>query len=226
MDCKIIACETLLDELNLALRETGCRYPVTWVEAEYHIDPDKLRIKLQQEIDAVTGADALLFAYGCCGNGLVGLKATTADLIIPKTDDCISMVLSEPGQAFERMKETYFLTKGWLQSPKGLLEEYRHTLERYGEKRAGRIFALMLKHYRHLMMIDTKAYDLEEWVDKARELARLTRLELSVTEGGVCFLKRLLTGPYDENFCVVKKGAAVGITHFLDQRRVAPRQVI
>ncbi|ADG83460.1 hypothetical protein Tfer_1304 [Thermincola ferriacetica] len=226
MNYTIIACETLLDELNLAIRETGCQYPVIWVESEYHIDPNELRKRLQKEIDALTNVDNILFAYGCCGNGLVGLKASTANLIIPKTDDCISMVLSEPGKIFERRKETYFLTKGWMESSKGLLNEYWHTLKRYGEKRAKKIFALMLKHYHHLMLIDTKAYNLEEWLNKARELAQNTHLELAVTEGGIWFLKKLLTGPYDENFCVVKKGETVNIGHFRHQYSEPSHQAI
>ncbi|HHW01945.1 MAG TPA: DUF1638 domain-containing protein [Thermoanaerobacterales bacterium] len=34
-------------------------------------------------------------------------------------DDCISMLLSKPKEKFERMKATYFIAKGWIESYKG-----------------------------------------------------------------------------------------------------------
>jgi len=214
MNYAVIACQTLSDELTKAIYDTGCQYPVFWVDSKYHLDPNKLRDKLQQEIDGLEDIDCVLLAYGSCGNGLVDLEAKTADLIIPKTDDCISMVLSEPGKIFNRHKETYFLTKGWLEGSKGLLNEYWSTLERYGEARTKRIFELMLKHYQKLLLIDTKAYNIEEWMLKAQELAEKTNLKLVTTEGSIWFLKQLLTGPYDENFCVIKKGQKVNVNDF------------
>lgn len=214
MNYAVIACETLRDELNLASQETGCQFPIIWVDSDYHIDPNKLRSKLQEEIDVLKNVDAVLFAYGCCGNGLVGLQASSADLIIPKTDDCISMVLSEPDQAFERHKQTYFLTKGWMDGSKSLWNEYQHCLKRYGETRARYIFELMLKHYKFLMLIDTGAYELDDYILRAQELAKNINLELTYAKGGIWFLKKLLTGPYDDDFCVIPKGGTVNTGHF------------
>jgi hypothetical protein len=218
MNYAVIACQTLGDELTKAIHDTGCRYPVFWVDSEYHLDPNKLREKLQQEIDSLQDFDCVLLAYGSCGNGLVDLAATTADLIIPRTDDCISMVLSEPGKTFDRLKETYFLTKGWMEGSKGLLNEYRSAMERYGEARTKRIFGLMLKHYQKLLVIDTKAYNIDEWMHKAQEIAEITNLQLETTDGSIWFLKQLLTGPYDENFCVIKKGQKVNLSDFRSNR--------
>lgn len=209
MTYAIIACETLRDELNLAMHETGCRYPVIWVESDYHIDPDKLRTKIQQEVDIMEDINTILFAFGCCGNGLVGLRATSADLIIPKTDDCISMVLSEPGKKYERHKQTYFLTRGWMKSSKSILNEYRYTLKKYGKIRTRELYEIMLKHYNYLMLIDTGAYNLDECSGDAKELADNTSLKLIVEKGGIWFLKKLLTGPYDEDFCIMEKNGTV-----------------
>ncbi|SFR01085.1 Protein of unknown function [Desulfoscipio geothermicus DSM 3669] len=222
----IIACQTLHDELNLAMHETGCRPPVIWVESDYHNDPNQLRAKLQEEIDSLKNIDNILFVYGCCGNGLVGLKASTANLIIPKTEDCISMVLSRPDEKFERHKQTYFLTKGWMEGSKSIFVEYEHALKRYGEKRTKRLFEVMLKHYHYFMLIDTGAYNLEDCLRKAEELAQNTALELVMAKGDIWFLKKLLTGPYDEDFCVVPKGGTVSITHLGLAHTVPAHQAI
>ncbi|MFZ5644761.1 MAG: DUF1638 domain-containing protein [Bacillota bacterium] len=210
----VIACRMLQDELNLAMRRTGCRYPVIWLDSELHLDPNLLRAELQKNIDSLENTDNILFAYGCCGNGLVGLKASTANLVIPRTDDCISIVLSRPGEKFKRQKHTYFLTKGWLEGSKSILNEYRHAISRYGEIRAKRLFEIMFKHYHHLMLIDTGAYNLEDCLSQAEELAQNTDLNLVVAEGGLWFLEKLLTGPYDENFCIIPKGGKASIDHF------------
>ncbi|WP_027363909.1 DUF1638 domain-containing protein [Desulfotruncus alcoholivorax] len=210
----VIACQTLSDELELAMQETGCRFPVIWVESDYHNDPSQLRTKLQEEIDSQRNIDNILLAYGCCGNGLVGLRATGANLIAPRTEDCISMVLSQPGEKFERLKQTYFLTKGWMEGSKSIFVEYDRALKRYGEQRTKRLFDVMLKHYNYFMLIDTGAYNPADCLSKAEGLARNTGLKLVVAKGDIWFLKKLLTGPYDQDFCVIPKGESVNISHF------------
>lgn len=219
----LIACETLRDEVEKAIAVTNSTLEVIWVNSDYHMDPNGLRKKLQEEIDRVEGADSILFAYGCCGNGLVGLRATTAPIVIPNTDDCISMVLCKPGEKFNRLKETYFLTKGWINSSKGLMEEYTRAVERYGEEKAEKIFRLMLKSYKYLMLIDTGAFDLEDYSPRAQEIADVTHLELIVRKGGTWLLEKLLTGPYDEDFCIIPQGEEVKISHFGYEDGQAPQ---
>lgn len=214
MNKLIIACETLRDELNLAIQETGCHYPIIWVSADYHIDPEKLRAKLQQEIDALSDVDRILLAYGCCGNGLVGLRASTGELIIPRTDDCISMILSRPGQKYERHKQTYFLTKGWLEGSKSIAVEHAHIVKRYGAARAQKLFARMFEHYRYLMLIDTGAYSVQDYFGRVEELGRDLSLEPIIEKGDLWLLKKLLLGPYDQEFCLIPKAGIVTLQHF------------
>ncbi|NLZ54713.1 MAG: DUF1638 domain-containing protein [Thermoanaerobacteraceae bacterium] len=214
MEKIIIACETLKDELNTAINNTGCRLPIIWIDSKYHIEPGGLRKKLQQEIDSVNNADKILLAFGCCGNAMIGIKASTADLIIPKTDDCISMVLSKQGEKFKRAKKTYFLTKGWIESSRSLAAEYQRAVERYGKEKSEKIFKFMLNSYKYLMLIDTRAYDVEKYKSKAEKIAQITNMELIIEKGSLWFLEKLLTGPHDENFCIIPKGQEVKICHF------------
>jgi hypothetical protein len=215
MDYAVIACQALRYELEKAVSETGCAYPVIWVGSEYHQDPNKLRTKLQEMIDSLKNIDNILLAYGSCGNGLVGLAATTANLIIPRTDDCISLLLAKPNEKPERAKGTYFLTKGWLESPKSIVKEYEHSLKRYGQERTAKIYHLLLKHYRYLMLIDTGAYNLEECQSEAADFAANNHLAIVTGKGDTWFLKKLLQGPYDQDFCLIKKGEIVNLHHFV-----------
>lgn len=210
----IIACETLKDELTTAINTTGCRLPIIWIDSKYHIEPGRLRKKLQEEIDSITTAHNILLAFGCCGNAMIGVKASTANLIIPKTDDCISMVLSKQGEKFERAKKTYFLTKGWIESSRSLTAEYERAVERYGKEKAEKIFKFMLNSYKYLMLIDTQSYDVNKYKGKAEGIAQITNMKLIIEKGSLWFLEKLLTGPHDENFCIIPKGQEVKICHF------------
>jgi len=214
MENVVIACEMLKTEVVKAMNMTGCNFPIIWIDSEQHNDPDKLREKLQRKIDSLDGKDNILLVFGCCGNALVGIKATASNLIIPKVDDCISMVLCKQGEKFERMKDTYFLTKGWIESSKSLMVEYERAIQRYGVKNTERIFKVMLKNYKHLMLIDTGAYNIDEYMEKARAIANITNLRLIIKKGGIWLIKKLLMGPYDDDFCLIPKSEEIKLTDF------------
>jgi len=117
----LICCQVFENEINDLFSKIGISYPVVCISSEYHNDPKKLRVKLQEEIDNQHDADEILLGYGCCGNAVIGLRATTADLIIPEVEDCIAILLSKPEQKHQRQKGVYYLSKGWIDSPQDLL---------------------------------------------------------------------------------------------------------
>lgn len=210
----IIACEMLKDEVLKSQENTGNKDPIKWMDSILHMDPDKLRADLQNVIDDCTGYDNLLFVYGSCGNGLVGLKATTARLIVPKTADCITMLLYGRNDIDDIRKDTYFLTKGWLEGEKNLRNEYQHSVDKYGEEKARHIFKVMLNHYRYLMLIDSSAYDIDEYIKISEELAVKLELEFKIKTGNVTMMDKLLQGQWDEDFCVVPKGSELSFSAF------------
>ncbi len=81
-----------------------------------HINPAELKKVLQEKIDeASPKAEVLLLGYGLCSMAVVGLKATTATLVIPRTDDCIAIFLGSCNAYKEQARKepgTYYLTKG------------------------------------------------------------------------------------------------------------------
>ena len=84
------------DEIN-AMLERGGAGPgnIVWMERGYHEDPDNLRRVLQEEIDKAAGRGftEILLAYGLCGNGTAGLVSDKAEIVIPRYDDCVNMML-------------------------------------------------------------------------------------------------------------------------------------
>nr|WP_320027022.1 DUF1638 domain-containing protein [uncultured Acetobacterium sp.] len=219
----LIACETIKDEVEMAMQKTGVELEVVWMSNLLHDSPERLKNALQEEIDkAEDRFDELLFAYGNCGNGLLGLKSEKATLIIPRYGDCIDILLCEK-ENLERIRtSTYFLTQGWLKGEKSLDKEYQHNLEKYGESRARRVMNIMFKNYKNLMLIDTGAYDLAEHLPRVNDIGELIGLEVVVDQGSISPLEKLVTGQWDNGFCIIPPGQ---ITTHLDFEDVAVRKV-
>ena len=211
----ILACNTIANELNQAMEQAGVNHPILWIESGLHDFPQKLKARLQEELDALTDVDWVLLAFGFCGNAVLGLKTGNFHLVIPRADDCISLLI---GSEQERRKissanGTYFLTKGWVDNERNIWKEYKTTVDKYGKERADGLSKSMLRHYRHLGIIDTGAYDLQEFLNTSHLIARDLDLEHVIIPGTTKYFCKLLTGPYDEDFIVIAPHSEV---NFMD----------
>ncbi|MBB6217350.1 hypothetical protein HNQ80_003469 [Anaerosolibacter carboniphilus] len=215
MNSLIVACKTIGDELNMAIRETGCNYPILWIESGLHLYPDSLRKRLQEELNHLSNVDQVLLAFGFCGNSLVGLTASNYRLIFPHVDDCITLLLGSTERRKEISNEagTYFLTKGWIDFEKNIWVEYQETVSRYGQARADRIYKTILQHYKRLGIIDTGAYELENLLESSELMAKDLKLNHEVFPGTLRYMKKLLMGPWDEEFVVIEPGESVTLGH-------------
>lgn len=203
MSRAVIACKTIEDELRIAMEQTGCDYPVRLLESGLHNWPDRLRREVQRLLETCRGCDTVLLAMSLCGNAMVGLETGEFTLVIPRCDDCITLLLGSQERRRE-WPDAYFLTRGWLESDLSLRAEYRKTLEKYGEKRGKRIFSAMLAHYRRLVLVDTGGFDAQKLLPEVEALAGELNLEPLAVPGTLDYLKDLLAGPWgSERFLVV-----------------------
>jgi hypothetical protein len=211
MKSAVVACRTIALELELAIRTTGVAYPVHWVDSKLHLRPEKLREQIQATIDAVSDTDTIIIAFGLCGNGLTGIKSDRSQLILPRAEDCISLLLGSQQRRSLLSKQgaRYYFTKGWIESEHNLTDEYEYCISRFGNERGRKIMRSMLKHYRYLTLIDTLAYDPAEYRHKIEELAGRLGLDWNIVTGSQRFFIKLLLGPWDEEFIVTAPGEAV-----------------
>lgn len=210
----LIACGMIQDEMNLAMKNTGINYDTIWMNADLHNNPDILNLELQKEIDNHQEYDLILLGYGNCGKALIGLSSNRSKLALLRYEDCIQILLHNNEQLKSIRGETYFITKGWMMGKKSLKEEYHYAINKYGPKRAEMIMGIMFKNYKSLMMIDSGAYDLEDWIHCARHLSQVLKLEFIITPGDVELLEMFLSLSWDHRVVVIEPGVAISKDDF------------
>jgi hypothetical protein len=224
----ILACNTIRGELEKAAIETNCPYEFVWVESGLHLVLESLRRRLQEELDRISGVSRVLLAFGFCGNAVVGLKTGDYQLVLPKVDDCITLLLGskESRERCNRQGGVYFLTKGWLEGEANIWKEYQAVLARFGLERTERIYQKMLAHYKFLGLIDTGAYDLAGLIPQAREISSTLKLELIVLDGTDRYLKRFLSGPWnDDDFIIIPPFTTVDLAHLGFDSTIPPTSI-
>jgi hypothetical protein len=212
----VIACATVIEEMRPFLPET---VPAETLDFGLHLRPQELKKSLQEKIDqASQHADVLLLGYGLCSMAVVGLRSTTAHLVIPRVDDCIAIFLGS-GDAYKEQANqepgTYYLTKGWIEVGDTPFQEYHRLVEKYGEDKARRMIQLMLKNYTRLGFINTGQYEIERYREYARKTADEFSLRFEEIDGSPALVKKMVFGPWDEEFIVVAPGETVQYTDFV-----------
>jgi hypothetical protein len=205
----IIACETIDDEIRKVNRRGfACRF----LEHGLHRTPDLLRERLQEAISQVKEGEVILLGYGLCSNGVVGLRSPDKWLIIPRVDDCISLLLGSRNTYLEHFKNepgTYYLTKGWIDHGKTPYSSYHENLEKYDPETALWIAKELLKNYTRVALIDTGAYDLNGCRSHAEEMAAFFGLRLEVLAGTIQLLHDLVRGRWGKDFLVIEPGCEI-----------------
>ncbi len=212
----VIACATVIEEMLPLLPEDVSHETLDF---GLHLHPNNLRETLQRKIEQVSSrADVLLLGYGLCSTAVVGLKATQATLVIPRTDDCIGIFLGSCAayrQQVEQEPGTYYLTKGWIQVGDSPFEEHKRLIQKYGEAKAERMTRLMLKNYKRLGFINTGEYEIERYRNYAREAAERYGLRFEEIPGSLALISKMVFGPWDEEFVVVPPGETVRFEDFV-----------
>ncbi len=239
-----IVCDVMKNEF----RDKGKNLPsdnmdFIFLEQHLHDTPDKMKARLQEEIDKIDDSyGRIILGYGLCSNGVVGLKSDKHEIVIPKVDDCISLFLGSKEKYMEEFKKdpaTYYLCRGWIEygsDPyRGYLvntkqedkipEGWIRNKERYGrkimdEETSKFLISQMMRNYNRIVLIDNG--DLEEVHEKyARDMVDFLReilgKEISFVKikGSSVLLKKLSNKAWeDSNFIVISKGKKVAREDF------------
>jgi hypothetical protein len=219
---RVIACATVIEEM-LPLLPADVPYEV--LDFGLHLRPQELKRVLQEKIDAASQtAEVILLGYGLCSLAVVGLRAATATIVTSRSDDCIAIFLGSCAAYKQQARQepgTYYLTKGWIEAGDSPFSEHEKLVEKYGEARALRMLKLTLKNYTRLAFINTGDYNLESYRDYARRNSEKFDLRYEEIEGSPALVKKMISGPWDEELVVVPPGGT--ITYEMFTRQSDPR---
>lgn len=170
----VLACRVFENCLEHLLPDKLTR-EIIFFDYALHQVPKNLRRTIQEAIDSIEQPSLIVLGYGLCGNGLHEIQAGKHTLLIPRTDDCIAIILGSY-QAYRREFDsepaTYYLSKGWLEGGSTPLQEYQGLVEKYGEKKADWLMDYQYHNYKRLALIVQNVRDLESYRPAAREVAR------------------------------------------------------
>jgi hypothetical protein len=215
---RVIACATVIEEMRPFL---PADVPYEVLEFGLHLKPQELKRVLQDKIDeASQTTDVILLGYGLCSLAVVGLRATTAAIVTSRSDDCIAIFLGSCDayrQQFGTEPGTYYLTKGWIEVGDTPFSEYERLVKKYGAVKAARMIQLTLENYTRLAFINTGQYEIERYREYARQTSTQFNLRYEEIEGSPALVKKMIAGPWDDEFVVVSPGETIAYEMFVRQ---------
>jgi len=213
----VMACRVFENWLEHMLPEELTK-DVTFFDFALHEVPKKLHETLQETIESIQQPSLIVLGYGLCGNGLHEIQAGKHTLLIPRTDDCIAIILGSYQayrREFDKVPATYYLSKGWLEGGSTPLQEHQGLVEKYGQEKADWLMDYQYRNYKRLVLIAQSARELERYRPAAQEVARYCErwgIRYEELIGSDAMLIRLVEiatdlDQLDEEFIVVPPGS-------------------
>ncbi len=222
MRYKVIACNVFSREISLLAATSDAVLDVSWIRQGLHSYPDLLRKEIQKEIDlteaGLQGPDqvarppeeygAIILGFGLCSRAVSDLHTTRLPLIIPRSHDCIGILLGSHKkyrEQFDGHPGTYWFSAGWIEQsafPCGdqcpLMEQ--RFAELYDEDNAQYLVQLerdSLASYTRAGFIRWAELDKPAYRDRVEEIARDFGWKAEYVDGDKGMLMRLLNGQWD-----------------------------
>ena len=214
----LIACEVFRDEF-----EAVCppEMPCTYLEQGLHRTPGKMPAAIQAVVDGLPAdTETVILGYGLCSNGVVGVAARQAPIVLPKVHDCIAVLLGSVARYEAEMDAcagTYYITPGWVKYGTTSLSAYKDEyLPKYGEEDARYVVEECLKHYTRIAFIDHGVGDVALGRAHAKEFAETFGKRYEEIPGDLDYLRRLVSGPWDGgDFLTIPPGTTIDQAPFL-----------
>ncbi len=235
MRLKCLGCEALARMVYLCAAKSPHIVNVELFGLGLHNTPSNLRARLQERIDAATGQkyDAIVMAYGLCGQATEGLTAREIPLVIPRAHDCITLFLggrerykdqfeNHPGTFWyaldyiERRDDSATVLSLGADAGVSIHEAYDGFVEKYGKENADYLMEAMgawQEHYKRAAFIDMGIGDGTAVEKAAKKESKRRGWAFDRIEGDLVLVQRLLDGDWESDFLVLEPGQQIAMTY-------------
>jgi hypothetical protein len=229
MKLKLISCDVFIRSVCQEIALTGHIVDPEFTPLGAHENPNTLRNMIQSKIDQAEGKgyDAILLAYGLCGNSAVGLKARSIPLIIPRAHDCCTILLGSRQRFLECFKDNLsgrWSSVGYMERGAsylhdtdtgkllGLNREYEEYVRLYGKENADFIWETLHPKDTNteLIYIETPGLEHLGYLEKFEKEASKEGKTVLVLQGDTKLIHGLLHGNWDEEeYLIVFPGKTI-----------------
>lgn len=236
MRIKCLSCEALTRMVYLCAAQSPHLVDVELVRIGLHNEPINLRVLLQQKIDALSRKDfdAVVLAYGLCGQATLGLVAREMPIILPRAHDCITLFLGSRAryqEQFESNPGTYWYSLDYIERKEAsgtfvslgagvdstnTQAKYEEYVEKYGEDNAEYLMEVMgawQSHYNRAAYIDLGVGDGARLEAQTAEEAANRGWNYERLSGNLTLIRRLLNGDWNQDFLVIQPGQEVAMSY-------------
>ena len=208
-DTVIFACSSLKDYVLAAQEKEETCYPVIFLDKENHVEPQQMKQCILSAEKKLPGTvETVLIAMGFCGGSLDSVSFSRR-FVIPRVDDCVSLMLQTDQEFCPNPKKTGHLYM-MEQNPEDFSFEkmFQDSQAEYEDISRETLFHMYFDHYTNLDIVDTGLNDCysEEYAQKAQENADLIHASLDYVQGSNLMLEKLVGGRWDRQFLVAEPG--------------------
>ncbi len=218
MNAVILTCSSLTSHVDAAQKKMNTHFPVMEMDRKYHDNPAYMRkIIIEQLKDLPEEIDTILVAMGFCGGSWENI-CLNKRIVIPKVDDCITLLLYTDDQWHLSLKKPgHMYLRDSDVKEYSITAMYNKLRQKYGGRNGDIIFRSMFAHYTNVDIIDTGVYDCysESYVAQAQEDANLIGAVLDYTEGSNLILEKLVSGQWEQQFLILKPGQTLSTKDFI-----------
>lgn len=211
MKIKVIGCASSMNEVKWLNPDisSDCEF----LDYSYHANPAKLHVKLQELINESQEYDQIIITFGRCSNAVMGLVSPQVPLILPKTHDCIGLLLGSNKvftEIFRQNPGTYYFSQGWLDYGRNPYQEYLEYKDKYGLEKAKKLINNLYGQYKKAVLIITDGMkDVNFYRQKVKNIAKFFDWQVSEIEGDLNLLSSLISGKGQQDIVFVKPGIKV-----------------
>ena len=215
MNTCILTCSSLTPFVQEAQGRCRTDYPVYELDRADHAEPQTMQRRALERIEALPPEyDTVLVAMGFCG-GVWDHVRVDRRVVIPRVDDCVSLLLTtdddyrpnrkEPGHLYLYESDPADFSALTLLRDRDKLDPELRGLD------PDFVFHMMFDSYRHMDIIDTGLNDCysESYAAAAQAEADRIGAGLDYVPGGIALLEKLLRGEWDAQFLVAEPGKLI-----------------